>query len=160
MSANPNDPTDQSAYSVTLKGGNDFKDPWLVIRADTIEHLHDRVKSAASSGIMATIGNTAKDFQAAYRLGTGLGAEPINPPREPAKAEKNETPQGTEEKVPAKKAPVKRKTPTQKKAEAEAAEAAEKPAEAEKAEEAPKKAAEPEKAAEAPKERPVARWRR
>lgn len=98
MNDDPTAVADKEGYSVTLKAGKGFEDPWLVIRAGTIELLHDRVKAAQQSGIFATIGSSAKDLQAAYQLGNKLGAEPIAPPAEPKTPAK---------KAPAKKAPAK-----------------------------------------------------
>lgn len=88
-----------SAYSLTLKAATGFDAPWLVVRAATIEQLHDQVQAIRESAFFATAGSAAKDFQAAYQLGKGLGAEPASPPKEPAK------------KTPAKKAPAEKPAP-------------------------------------------------
>lgn len=76
---------DNSAYSLTLKAATGFDAPWLVIRAGSIEQLHDKVKAVEEHAFFATAGSAAKNFQAAYQLGKQLGAEPTSPPKEPAK---------------------------------------------------------------------------
>jgi hypothetical protein len=145
-----------SPYKLTLKAGKGFEDPWLTIEADTIELLHDRLKSANESAIFALIGNTSKTLQAAYVMGKNLGAEAIDPPKEPEKSEEK-----AETKAPAKKAPVKRKTAAQKKAEAEAAEAPEKPEEEPEAPETPEEPEKPTEEAPAPaKARPKPKWKK
>lgn len=147
MSDNPNNPNDQEAYKVTLKAGKDFSDPWLVIRAHSIDHLHDRVRAASESGIMATIGNTAKSFQAAYQMGAVLDAQPISPPKEPERTEE------------APKAPAKRRAAPKKAAE-KPSEAPESAAQHEGVQESPEAVIKPTKEPAEPKKRPTAKWKR
>ncbi|MDS2171586.1 hypothetical protein Q7C18_02640 [Nesterenkonia sp. CL21] len=82
-------------YELTLKADKGYDAPWLRIQAETVEQLHDRVKAVQEGAVFSTLGNAAKDFQAAYQLGKQLGAEPMSPPQEkkpaPASAKPAET---------------------------------------------------------------------
>lgn len=75
---------DSSAYTATFKAGKGYEAPWLVIRADSSEVLHDRIMAAREAALFATIGSVAKDFESAYLVGNKLGGEPLSPPKEPA----------------------------------------------------------------------------
>lgn len=115
--------SDEAAYTATLKAGAGYEDPWIVVRAETIEQLDDRLSALAEGGVFASLGRAAASIKGQVTMGRKLGAEGVEPAKEP------------EAKKPA------AKKPAAKKPAAEAPqEEAEKPAE-EPAAPAPKKSA-------------------
>lgn len=115
--------SDEAAYTATLKAGAGYEEPWIVIRAETIEQLDDRLSALAEGGVFASLGRAAASIKGQVTMGRKLGAEGVEPAKEP------------EAKKPA------AKKPAAKKPAAEAPqEEAEKPAE-EPAAPAPKKSA-------------------
>lgn len=93
-----------SRYTLTFKAGTAFSDPWIVVRAETIEEAHDAVKELTEGALFATVGVAAKDFHAAYQLGKQLGAEPTSPPKSTktrkASSKAKEEPKAEEEAKP------------------------------------------------------------
>lgn len=115
--------SNEAAYTATLKAGAGYEDPWIVVRAETIEQLDDRLSALAEGGVFASLGRAAASIKGQVTMGRKLGAEGVEPAKEP------------EAKKPA------AKKPAAKKPAAEAPqEEAEKPAE-EPAAPAPKKSA-------------------
>lgn len=115
--------SNEAAYTATLKAGAGYEEPWIVIRAETIEQLDDRLSALAEGGVFASLGRAAASIKGQVTMGRKLGAEGVEPAKEP------------EAKKPA------AKKPAAKKPAAEAPqEEAEKPAE-EPAAPAPKKSA-------------------
>lgn len=123
--------SDEAAYTATLKAGAGYEEPWIVIRAETIEQLDDRLSALAEGGVFASLGRAAASIKGQVTMGRKLGAEGVEPAKEPAT------------KKPAAKKPAAKAEPeeTQEEPAAEAPqEGAEKPAE-EPAAPAPKKPA-------------------
>lgn len=72
---------------MTLKGGAGYADPWVVIHADTVEQARDLIGGVEQSGLMADVGRVAGSLQAQVKLGSELGARPINAPQQQAPAQ-------------------------------------------------------------------------
>jgi hypothetical protein len=64
----------------TLKAGNAFEDPWVVIHADTLTEAHDLLGAAVATGLMAVVAKASEQFKADYRLGKTVGAQPVQSP--------------------------------------------------------------------------------
>lgn len=125
--------SDEAAYTATLKAGAGYEEPWIVIRAETIEQLDDRLSALAEGGVFASLGRAAASIKGQVTMGRKLGAEGVEPAKEP------------EAKKPAAKKPAAKKPA----AKAEPEETQEEPAAEAPQEEAEKPAEEP--AAPAPK---------
>lgn len=54
--------------------------PSLTIRGSNVGELADRIGAAEAAGLFAIVGNADSGFKAAYNLGAGLGATPLEHP--------------------------------------------------------------------------------
>src|SRR5699024_1146479 len=118
------------AFTVTLKRGKGFEDPWIVISADSAEQATAHIEAAlgvdpgthAETPLVNLVGRAAKSFQAPGLIEEHLGGAELGA----GKPVEDKAGGGSESKKPA---PAKRKAPAKSKAkpkpkEAEAAEGA------------------------------------
>lgn len=75
--------SDEAAYTATLKAGAGYEEPWIVIRAETIEQLDDRLSALAEGGVFASLGRAAASIKGQVTMGRKLGAEGVEPAKEP-----------------------------------------------------------------------------
>ena len=107
-------------FSITLKRGKGYDDPWLVITADSSEEATSHIEAAlgvepgtyAETPLVNLVGQAAKSFQAAHLVENILGGAEIGL----GAGEPVENPKGGGSEAPASK-PAAKKAPAKKKAE-------------------------------------------
>jgi len=70
---------DTAAFTVTMKAGTGYDAPWVVVRADDANQLHERLDAVLPG--FPVISEAATAFGAIYTTAKGLGATEVpNPP--------------------------------------------------------------------------------
>jgi len=64
-----------AAFTATFKAGSGYDAPWVVIRADDANQLHERLNAMRPG--FPTISEVATELAATYAAATGLGATPL-----------------------------------------------------------------------------------
>lgn len=67
-------------FVVSFKPHPGYDAPLLAIRGGTAAEIADKVASVDATGLFAIIGNADTSFKAAFGLGAGLGAVPVEHP--------------------------------------------------------------------------------
>jgi len=67
-------------HTVTLKGGQGFESPWVVVGGDTVQELKDALEQVDALGLFSDVALAAQAFRTANLLAAPL---PENPPQAP-----------------------------------------------------------------------------
>lgn len=71
------DDNSTSAFTITLKAGQHYDAPWIVVRAETTPDLLNRLESLGQSGVIAKTVEVAAELQGVYAAAKGLPAAPV-----------------------------------------------------------------------------------
>lgn len=88
--------TTDAPFVVTLKGGDGFKAPWIVVRGDTADEVASNLEALAETGLYGLVSEAASLFGAANNVANPSGRAPA-----PAAAGSDEPAQGAESTTPA-----------------------------------------------------------
>jgi hypothetical protein len=71
------DTSENSAFTVTLKAGAHYENPWIVVRGETTEELLELLDALGKSGVVAKTVEVSIELQGVYAAAKGLPAVPV-----------------------------------------------------------------------------------